>query len=76
MITCIPIEEGGLHLNERVGRHTASIMAVIDAYNKENKKANKADASVPLKQLKITNMPSYEDLLNKGVGAYLNGSQR
>ena len=28
------------------------------------------------KQLKIKNMPSYEDLLNNGVGAYLNGSQR
>jgi hypothetical protein len=76
LITCIPIEEGGLHLNERVGRHTTSILAVIDAYNKENKKANKADSSVPLKQLKITNMPSYNDLLTKGVGAYLNGSKR
>lgn len=53
-------------LSERVARHTASIMQIIESYNSIYNPGNLEGAS-----LLISNMPSYEDIIANGVGTYL-----
>ena len=48
-------------MKTRVGRHVASIQAVFDAYS----------SKAPEKPLVVDNMPSYSDLVGKGLGPYL-----
>lgn len=52
------------NINERVARHTFTIMALIDGYNKKMK-------TNELGELIITNIPSYNDILTNGIGHYL-----
>lgn len=51
-------------LNVRVARHTLSILSIIEAYNSNF-------GLDELGELTISNMPSYSDLVNNGIGKYL-----
>ncbi len=57
----VPFDQEGWPLKTRVGRHVASIQAVFDAYS----------SKAPEKPLVVDNMPSYSDLVGKGLGPYL-----
>lgn len=50
-----------VHLNVRVARHTLSILSIIRAYNENNLE----------NPLIIENMPTYNDIINNGIGKYL-----
>ncbi len=52
----------GEPLKRRVGRHLAGFKAILEAYNEE----------YPEKQALLENLPDYSDLMEKGVGAFLN----
>mgnify|MGYP000847520868 FL=1 len=57
----VPYDENGHPIEERVGRHVTAIAEIINSWNWEH----------PETPLEFDNIPSYEDLLNKGLGAYL-----
>ncbi len=53
-------------IDERVARHTESILQIITSYNFIKNRNNE-----PLKSLIIKNMPGYQDILDNGIGQYL-----
>ena len=55
-----------VHIDERVARHTLTIVELINAYNDIYNKDN-----LPGESLLISGIPSYQDILNNGVGNYL-----
>jgi len=57
----VPFGPEGEPLKKRVARHVAALQAVFDAYTSDS----------PDKQLVVGAMPSYQDLLEKGIGTYL-----
>jgi hypothetical protein len=57
----VPYDENGHPIEERVGRHVTAIAEIINSWNWEH----------PETPLEFDNIPSYEDLLSKGLGAYL-----
>ncbi len=61
-ITYVDYDESGVHLNERVGRHVATIMTIVDVYNR----MPEAEGS-----LDINNMPTYDEIITNGIGNYL-----
>jgi hypothetical protein len=57
----IVYEPDGEPLNRRVGRHVQGFIAILSAYNDTTED----------KPIEITGLPSYQDLLEYGVGHYL-----
>ena len=57
----VPFGEEGWPLKTRVARHVAALQAVFDAYTSDS----------PDKQLVVGAMPSYAELVEKGIGPYL-----
>ena len=57
----VPFTSVGHPLKSRVARNMATIEEIIAAYNESN----------PAKQIVIDNLPSYDDMMRKGVGAFL-----
>jgi len=57
----VPYDENGHPIEERVGRHVTAIAEIINSWNWEH----------PETPLEFDNIPGYEDLLSKGLGAYL-----
>lgn len=55
-----------VHINERVARHTRTVMAILKGFN-DNNTASKNGTF----KFEINNVPSYEDIINNGVGNYL-----
>lgn len=71
-----------VHINERVGRHVCSISTIVEAFNSKIDSYTKLQSQgkqVPeewqkyleLGKLEISNIPSYDELLENGVGKYL-----
>lgn len=52
----------GEPLERRVGRHIMGFKAIIDGFNEENE----------AQQVLVENLPNYSDLMDNGVGKYLN----
>ena len=71
-------------IRERVARHSASVNAIIGAFN--NKKYSRSEfsmtalketpESVYLGEFKVSGIPSYDNMLEKGVQGYLLPSER
>ena len=57
----VPFGPEGEPLKKRVARHVATVQAVFDAYASE----------MPGRHLMVGAMPSYADVLGKGIGQYL-----
>lgn len=57
----VSYDENGHPLEERVGRHLSGITEIAKAFSKER----------PDTPLIIENVPTYEELLNKGLGSFL-----
>jgi predicted deacylase len=57
----VPFGEDGWPLAKRVARHLATIREVISAYNEVH----------PDNQIVVENIPEYEDVIERGLGAYL-----
>ena len=57
----VPFGPDGEPLKKRVARHVAALQAVFDAYTSD----------APDKAIVVGEMPSYADLLEKGIGQYL-----
>lgn len=57
----VPFGPEGEPLKKRVARHVAAVQAVFDAYASE----------MPDRHLIVGAMPSYSDVLGKGIGQYL-----
>lgn len=53
-----------VHINERVARHTASIMAILKGFNETAMAVEKGT-------FVINNVPSYNNIIQNGVGYYL-----
>jgi len=58
----IEYEPSGEPLERRVGRHVAGFVSLLNAYNEYH----------PERTIEIDNLPSYQDLLDNGLGHYLN----
>lgn len=66
-------------IDERVARHTLSIMSIVDGFNKigvtrtvqTTKRDNVGVGGVTVGELKISNIPTYENIYTNGVGKYL-----
>ena len=58
----VPYDDNGHPLEQRVGRHLASIENLINSYSN-------IDGNMPIT---IENIPQYGDLLEKGIGFFLN----
>lgn len=56
----VDFTEAGHPVEERVGRHIAGIMELVNVYNQK----------MP-NPIKITNLPTYQELLNNKLGSYL-----
>ena len=56
----VPFDEQGHPIEKRVARHVSAIMELVNVYNQK----------MP-QQIKITNLPTYQELTAKGMGAYL-----
>ena len=57
----VAFDETGWPLEKRVGRHLAAIQEIINAYNELN----------PREPIVVEGIPKYEDLVAKGLGAFL-----
>lgn len=57
----VPFGPDGEPLKKRVARHVAALMAVFDAYSSD----------LPEKTLIVGAMPTYAELVEKGIGPYL-----
>jgi hypothetical protein len=57
----VPFDEKGWPMKQRVGRHAASVAAILAAFT----------AAHPEKPLSLTGLPSYADLMAKGLEPYL-----
>lgn len=53
-----------VHINERVARHAASIMAILKGFNDSAASAEKGT-------FVINNVPTYDEIIQNGVGHYL-----
>ncbi|WP_315119106.1 succinylglutamate desuccinylase/aspartoacylase family protein [uncultured Clostridium sp.] len=58
----VPYDENGHPIEERVGRHLEGINEISKAFSKE-----KVDRPIV-----IENVPSYNELIDKGIGSFLN----
>jgi hypothetical protein len=57
----VPFDERGWPMKQRVGRHTASVAAILSAFTSAN----------PAKPISLGGLPSYADLMAKGLEPYL-----
>lgn len=57
----VPWDENGHPIEERVGRHVTAIGEILNSWNIEH----------PEQPIEVDNIPSYEDMLSKGVGGFL-----
>ncbi len=57
----VPFDETGHPIEQRVGRHIAGIQEIARAFNDQHEGSD----------LVISNLPSYEELVNNGLGEYL-----
>ncbi|HOC18906.1 MAG TPA: hypothetical protein PKK95_11590, partial [Vicinamibacterales bacterium] len=55
------IDEKGWPIAVRVGRHTSAILQVAETWSEDN----------PAKPLAISSVPRYAEVIEKGVGAFL-----
>ncbi len=53
-----------VHINERVARHSLSILSILEAYND-------IYGNGELGKFIVNNIPEYEDIMNNGIGYYL-----
>jgi hypothetical protein len=58
----VPFTPTGHPLRQRVARNMASIEEIITAYNETN----------PGKEILLENLPGYEPVMEKGIGAFFN----
>ena len=66
-------------ISERVARHTLSVTSVIDGFNKVQKtrvvnvtaRDNVGVGGVEVGEFKMGNVPSYNEIMEKGIGYYL-----
>lgn len=56
-----------VHINERVARHTITVMSIVDAFNK----SGTTRLGEQVGSLVINNVPSYVNIYDNGVGYYL-----
>ena len=56
----IPFDEKGHPIEERVGRQIAGITELVNVYNQKLQQP-----------IKITNLPSYQELMSNGIGLYM-----
>jgi len=57
----VPYDAHGIPLQERVGRHTAALLALISAFSELH----------PDRPLQVTGVPDYGAVCERGLGAYL-----
>jgi hypothetical protein len=57
----VAFDESGWPLEKRVGRHLAALTEIVNSYNEIN----------PRTPIVIEGIPSYADLVAKGIGAFL-----
>jgi hypothetical protein len=57
----VPFDEHGWPMKQRVGRHTATVMAILAAMT----------SVTPARPISLTGLPSYADLMAKGLEPYL-----
>lgn len=57
----VPFTEEGHHINTRVARHMSGIKAIMDSYSE----------FYPENSMGFENCPSYDEIVEKGIGAYL-----
>jgi hypothetical protein len=57
----VPFDERGWPMKQRVGRHAATVRAILAAYT----------STYPGKPIALTGLPSYADLMAKGLEPYL-----
>ena len=57
----VPFDEKGWPMKQRVGRHAASVMAILAAFTSAH----------PDRPISLTGLPSYADLMAKGLEPYL-----
>ncbi|MCF4114049.1 MULTISPECIES: succinylglutamate desuccinylase [Dethiosulfovibrio] len=55
-----PIDENGWHIDVRVGRHVTTFMTMLQVFNQ----------TTPDRAVVISGIPSYQDVVDKGVGAF------
>jgi hypothetical protein len=55
------MDENGWPIDKRVGRHCSSILQIAELWTEEN----------PERGLRITNIPRYLEIIEKGTGFYL-----
>ncbi|MDD4212454.1 MAG: succinylglutamate desuccinylase [Bacilli bacterium] len=60
------LEANPTTIHERVARHMATIMQIVTSYN-----AIYNPGSIPGQSLILNNMPSYNDVMDQGIGKYL-----
>jgi Succinylglutamate desuccinylase / Aspartoacylase family len=58
----VPFDENGWPIEKRVARHLTTVKEIVTAYNELHPKA----------PIVIEGIPSYDDLIKNGIGAYLN----
>ncbi len=56
-----PIDSSGWHLNKRVGRHCSTVLQTMESWNE----------FFPGKEIVCSNVPRYNEVIEKGVGAFL-----
>ncbi len=59
----VPYDAGGLPLAERVGRHTAALLALLGAFSELH----------PDRPVEVSGLPDYHALRERGLGGYLRG---
>jgi hypothetical protein len=57
----VPFERQGIALSVRVARHTATVMELVRTLSE----------TLPERAVVIEGVPAYEEVVTKGVGAYL-----
>lgn len=57
----VPFETKGIPLNVRVARHTATINEILRTFSE----------MVPERAIELEGVPSYDDIVKRGVGSYL-----
>lgn len=55
-----PIDESGWPIDIRVGRHVTTFMTALEVFNQTD----------PTKSVVISGMPSYQEMVDKGLGVY------
>jgi len=60
----VPMDENGWPISVRVARHVKGIEELINAFNEFN----------PENEILVENIPPYDEIVNKGVGKFLNTS--